>query len=282
MENEYCSTLPTHENMILRRAKMKKIFAMRVCEMTDRPIRKWAMLIGLAASLVGGLSGCGGRTILGGDPKLEVVLDASNLPAPTREDFEIITDPYFVGPLDRLTIDVYGISELSKREVQVDTAGMFSFPLAGNLYVSGMSTKEIEAELTARLRKAYIRNPEVSVNLQESLSRVLTIEGEVKAPGVYPLINRTTLLGALARAQGLTEFSKLDDIVVFRTVRGQRYAALYNLEQIRRGAYPDPPVYPNDIVMVGDSEGRRLFKDILTSVPALVLPVVIAIERLSQ
>lgn len=245
-------------------------------------VKNRMLLIALTVALGVSLSGCGGRAMLGGDPKLEVVLDTSSMPAPTQEDFEVSSDPYYVGPLDRLTIDVFGIEELSKREVQVDTAGMFSFPLAGNVYVSGMSTTEIEAELVTRLRKAYIRNPEVNVNLRESLSRFVTIEGEVEAPGVYPLVNRTTLMSAIARAQGPTELSKLDDIVIFRTVRGQRYAALYNLDQIRHGVYPDPPVYPNDTIMVGDSSGRRLFKDILTSVPALVLPVVIAIERLSN
>ena len=39
--------------------------------------------------------------------------------------------------------------------------------------------------------------------------------------------------------------------------------ALYNLDSIRRGSYEDPQVYANDVVVVGDSGARRLFKDML-------------------
>ncbi len=62
-----------------------------------------------------------------------------------------------------------------------------------------------------------------------------------------------TLLRAMAVAGGTTEFSKLDDVVIFRTVQGERLAALYDLNAIRHGKYADPDVYANDVVMVGDS-----------------------------
>ncbi|WP_196782026.1 hypothetical protein, partial [Salmonella enterica] len=74
-----------------------------------------------------------------------------------------------------------------------------------------------------------------------------------------------TLMRAVATAKGTTEFAKLDDVVIFRTVNGQKMAALYNLKAIRQGAYDDPEVFANDVVVVGDSPARRLFKDILTS-----------------
>ncbi len=77
---------------------------------------------------------------------------------------------------------------------------------------------------------------------------------------------------AIAQAEGTDEYSRLDDIVVFRTVEGQRMAALYDLNAIRHGAYSDPEVYANDVIMVGDSNTRRLFKDILSIVPALATP----------
>lgn len=237
------------------------------------------LLIG--AALVLPLAACGGRATLGGDPQLRVVQGAQ-LPTPQRVDAEANASPYYVGPFDKLTIDVFGVEELSEREYQVDASGRLSFPLVGIVDVNGKVPVEVENAIAAGLQRAHIRDPQVTVNLKEAVSRVITVEGEVNKPGLYPVIGRLTLMGAIARAEGTDEYAKLDDVVVFRTVNGQRYAALYNLGAIRHGAYPDPEVYASDVVMVGESRGRRLFKDILSVTPALVTPFVIAIDRLAN
>lgn len=221
------------------------------------------------------------RAELGGAPRLQVIA-GDELPSPDRLDVLSDTSPYYVGPFDRLVIDVFGIDELSKRDVQVDASGRISFPLAGIINVSGMTPGEVENELASRLAAKYVRNPQVTVNLKETLSRVVTVEGEVKKPGLYPVVGQMSLLRAIATAEGTSEFSKLDDVVVFRTVEGKQYAALYNLAAIRHGAYPDPNIFAGDIVMVGESRGRRLFKDIMTALPALVTPIVVAVDRLSN
>jgi polysaccharide biosynthesis/export protein len=62
-------------------------------------------------------------------------------------------------------------------------------------------------------------------------------------------------------------------------VNGQAMAGLYNLSAIRTGAYSDPVIYANDVVIVGDSPTRRLFKDVLTVAPLLVAPAVALIQR---
>lgn len=227
------------------------------------------------------LSGCASTVELGGDPKLSV-LDASELPAPQRADITGGAQPYYVGPYDKLIVDVFAIEDLAAREIQVDASGRMSFPLAGVLDVSGKTPAEIEQELAARLRQAYVRDPQVTVNLKETVSRVVTVEGQVRKPGLYPVVGRMTLMRAIARAEGTDEFSNLDDVVIFRTVEGQRYAALYNLDAIRHGAYADPDIYANDVVMVGDSRSRRLFKDVLAVMPALLTPLVIGIDRLTN
>ena len=226
------------------------------------------------------LSGCaGGQPKLGGDPGLKVV-GLEELPAPDRMDLSAASRAYYVGPFDKLTIDVFGIQELSQREVRVDSAGRISFPLAGVLDVSGRTPGEIEVLLAGRLRANYVRNPQVTVNLKETVSQVITIEGQVDKPGLYPVVGRMSLMRAIATAQGTTEFSKLDDVVIFRTVQGQRLAALYDLNAIRHGTYADPEVFANDVVMVGDSSSRRFFKDFLTTFSLVSGPLIITIDRL--
>lgn len=227
------------------------------------------------------LAGCAGTPKVGGDPDLRV-LEAKDLPAPDRMDMTADERPYLVGPFDKLTIDVFGIEDLSKREVQVDASGRISFPLAGVLEVSGRTPGEIEQDLAQRLSTNYVRNPQVTINLKETVSQVITIEGQVKKPGLYPVVGRMTLLRAIAIAEGTDEFSKLDDVVIFRTVKGERLAALYDLKAIRHGAYADPEVFANDVVMVGESRGRRIFKDVLAVMPLLTTPMIVALDRLSN
>ncbi|MBN9927011.1 polysaccharide export protein, partial [Listeria monocytogenes] len=77
-----------------------------------------------------------------------------------------------------------------------------------------------------------------------------------------PVTNQMTLVRAIASAKGLTEFAKIDDVVILRTVNGNKMAGLYNLSAIRRGGYDDPPIYANDVIVVGDSSQRRLFRDL--------------------
>lgn len=222
---------------------------------------------------------CATTPKVGGAANLEVV-DMTALPEPDRADISTATRPYFVGPFDRLTIDVFGIAELSQREVQIDSEGRISFPLVGVIQVAGKTPGEIEQELVLRLRQEHVRNPQVSVNIKEMVSQRIAVEGEVKQPGLYPVSGKMTLLRSIALAQGTTEFSKLNDVVVFRTVRGKQYAALYNLDAIRHGAYPDPEIFPDDVIMVGESRGRRLFKDALQALPVITSPLIIAVDRL--
>jgi polysaccharide biosynthesis/export protein len=236
-------------------------------------MKKIAALMLLAAAL----SGCAGTTALGGAKGLEVY-DGTELPAPDRSDLVAESRPYLIGPFDRLTIDVFGIDELSGREVQTDASGRISFPLAGVVEAAGRTPAEIEDEIESRLRTRYVRDPQVTVNLKETVSQVITVDGQVKEPGLYPVIGKMTLLRAVATASGAGEFAALDDVVIFRTVKGQKLAALYNLKAIRRGNYPDPEVFANDVVVVGESEARKLFKEALSVVPLLTAPLIVLLQ----
>jgi polysaccharide export outer membrane protein len=206
------------------------------------------------------------------------VVQASQLPPPSTSDLYDRTRPYLVGPFDKLSIDVFGIPELDKREYQVDAGGRISFPLAGTIDASGKTPSQIETEIEARLRERFVRDPQVTVNLRETVSQVITVDGQVKEPGLYPVVGRMTLMRAIATAKGLGDFAKQSDVVVFRTVEGRQLAALYNLKAIRRGAYEDPEVFANDVVVVGESRARQLFRDLIGISPLLSGPLIVALQ----
>lgn len=152
-------------------------------------------------------------------------------------------------------------------------------PLIGNVSAVGSTPAELSADIATRLRGAYVRNPQVSVNLEETTSQVFTVDGQVTQPGSYPVVGNMSLMRAVATAKGASEFARLQDVVVFRTVDRKPMAALYNLAAIRRGLYPDPKIYANDVIIVGDSKARRLFQQFLQIAPLLTTPLVIALQR---
>jgi polysaccharide export outer membrane protein len=224
------------------------------------------------------LSSCAHKPVpLGGDPGLQV-LNTNVLPPPVGTDASGRV-PYRIGTFDKLLIDVFGVQDFS-REVEVDGSGNITYPLVGEIQAGGKTLGELSAVIANSLRGRYVRNPQVTVNLKEGKSQTVTVDGEVNKPGMYPVPPEMTLVRAVATAGGTTEFSKLDDVVIFRTVGEQRYVGLYNLQAIRRGNYADPRIYSSDVIVVGDSPGRRRFKDILSASSLLATPLVAILNRL--
>jgi polysaccharide export outer membrane protein len=222
-------------------------------------------------------AGCAGRPALQPGAHLSVPR-AGELPPPTGADLIATSRPYQVGPFDELSVDVFGISELSSRQVQADASGRISLPLVGAIEAAGKTPQELEAVIEQALRGRYVRDPQVTVNLVETVSQVVTVEGQVAQPGLYPVVGRMTLLRAIATARGMTPAANQRDVVVFRTVSGQNMAALYNVDAIRRGTYSDPDIYANDVVVVGESRARRLFETILQTAPLLTTPLILLLQ----
>lgn len=226
------------------------------------------------------LAGCAKREPLHSTANFTVVEGQAALPAPTVSDVGVAARPSLIGPLDKLDIQVFGVPELSVAQVQVDAGGNVSVPLLGSMAVSGKSTSELASEIAVGLRRHYVRNPQVAVNMREMVSQNVAVQGEVKQPGIYPVPAGTTLLRTIAAARGLTENAKESEVVVLRTVNGQRMAGLYSIDAIRRGNYDDPVIYANDVVIVGDSPQRRLLSTIATVAPLITTPLIVAFQNL--
>jgi len=225
-----------------------------------------------------GLTACAGKGApIMSTPGLTVVEDSTSLPPPNRGDLTAADRPALIGPLDTVQVDVFNVPELS-REVQVDASGSIAMPLVGTVDARGRTAAELGQAIETALRGRYLRNPEVTVNIKSSVSQVVTIDGQVVEPGLYPVTNQMTLLRAIASAKGLSEYARQDDVVILRTVNGRKMAGLYNIAAIRRGNYDDPPIYANDVVVVGDSPQRRLFRDFVSLAPLLAAPLIAVLQ----
>lgn len=227
------------------------------------------IVIALCLSALGGCAS--GPAVVGG-PALQVT-DQSALPPPPGIDPNVAERPYRIGAFDKLSVLVYGDQGLSA-EVQADSNGRISLPLIGIIDAMGLTTQDLGQLVRQKLKQNYVRDPQVSVNLVETTSRVVTLDGAVREPGRYPVLGRLTLMEAIASAKGATEFAQLQSVVIFRNVGEQRYAALYSLKAIREGRYEDPEVFAGDLVFVGESRARRFFQDLLRTAPLLTSPLV--------
>jgi len=206
-------------------------------------------------------------------------VDITELPQTQARDAVTGGRPYYLGPLDEMSIDVVGIPEFSQKEIQVDTGGQINFPLVGAIRAGGLTTAELARRIEAGLRLQHIRDPNVTVNMKQVVSQTVAVDGQVREPGLYPVFGRMTLMRSIASAKGLTEFAKLDEVVILRSIDNKSYAALYNIDAIRRGAYKDPEIFAGDIVLVSTSRGRVLFKNFLGIVPLLTAPLIVALQR---
>jgi polysaccharide biosynthesis/export protein len=182
-----------------------------------------------------------------------------------------IAEEYRIGPLDVLNINVFQEEDLSLEEVRVDASGNILFPLIGTVQASGKTSGELSREIAARLGSRYLVDPQVNVIVSTSTSQKVTVEGSVNEAGVYELRGRTTLLQAIAMARGPSRVASLDDVVIFRTVNGQRMGAVFDLSAIRRGQSDDPQVLGNDVIVVGLSNVKAAWRDALVALPALAV-----------
>lgn len=129
-----------------------------------------------------------------------------------QQQDEKTSDQYVIGAGDVLDVMVYGESDLS-RTVFVRIDGRISLPLAGEVQAAGSSPAELGEKITENLEE-FLEEPEVTVILEDSKSKVYYMVGQVESPGEYPITRQITVLQAISRAGGFREWAKKDRIMV--------------------------------------------------------------------
>lgn len=163
---------------------------------------------------------------------------ATPSPAEPPAAYHAPAAPYRLDSGDRLRVVVFGQADLSNSHT-IDASGNISMPLIGRVSARGRSTKQMEGEITARLRDGFLRKPDVSVEVDHF--RPFFIMGEVGRAGQYPYVSGMTAQSAVAVAGGFTSRAQRADIDVTRQVNGE-------ITTIR--LLPTQPIFPGDTVLV--------------------------------
>ena len=128
-----------------------------------------------------------------------VLLYLLSLTAPSAPQERQAALEYVVGTQDKLSITVVDEPNLT-RVVTVGSDGGFDYPFIGLVKASGQTVRAIQQDITARLKEKYLRNPQVSIEVEAYRSQVVYVWGQVKQPGSVSLTGNISLTEALAKA----------------------------------------------------------------------------------
>lgn len=157
------------------------------------------LLIAIAA-LLPALSGCG-----------------SYRPAP-KAFHEATIQPYRLDSGDRLRITVFEQQGLTNTYA-VDQAGYIAFPLIGSVPARGRTLQELESLVAAKLRQGYLREPDVSIEVDRY--RSVFVMGEVGQAGQYSYVPGMTIQNAIAVAGGFSPRANQANVDVTRKINGE-------------------------------------------------------------
>jgi polysaccharide export outer membrane protein len=144
---------------------------------------------------------------------------ASNSPAKTLDttkDSPEQTAAVTLGPGDLIEVSVYNIPELASK-ARVSSSGDVYLPLIDYVHVQGLTQEEAQTVIEKRLADGgFVRNPHVTIFVDEAFSQGVTILGEVAKPGIYPDVADHKLYEVISEAGGFSSAASRKIAVIRR------------------------------------------------------------------
>lgn len=132
--------------------------------------------------------------------------------------------PYTLDGGDKLRVTVFGQEGLTN-SYAVDGSGKISMPLIGRVEAKGLTTAQLAANISSKLRAGFVREPHVAVEVETY--RPFFILGEVTASGQYAYVNNLTVETAVAIAGGFTPRANRSTVTIIRDINGVKsYASV--------------------------------------------------------
>jgi polysaccharide export outer membrane protein len=138
-------------------------------------------------------------------------------PAP-KAFHEATIQPYRIDSGDRLRVTVFDQKDLSNT-YSVDQAGYIAFPLVGAVPARGRTLQELEGQIAAKLQQGFLRNPDVTIEIDRY--RSIFVMGEVGQPGQYSYVPGMTVQNAIAVAGGYSARANQANADITRKINGE-------------------------------------------------------------
>ncbi|MDQ5978852.1 MAG: hypothetical protein QG602_1826 [Verrucomicrobiota bacterium] len=160
---------------------------------------------------------------------------------------------------DRVRIVVYQEEDLTSL-TRIDARGRVNLPLIGEIAIGGMSVVDAQAAIeTAYKDGRFLRNPQVTVSVEEYAPREVSIQGAIRTPGRYtlPIESTLTVVELVTKAGGLTDIGKGSAVTITRILPdGTRKVFTVDVDSVIKGRKDSKPddstllLQPGDIVYV--------------------------------
>jgi polysaccharide biosynthesis/export protein len=154
-----------------------------------------------------------------------------------------------IGPGDQIHVTVIDSPELDQHP-RVTDAGEVPLVGVGAVKVAGLTPGEAATAIHDKLIAAhYLNHPEVTVAVEQYATQTVSILGQVRSSGAYPIGTGRPILDVLALAGGLTQAA---DRNIFIERRGDpEHPVHYNVSNDAAAAVRSSVVvYPGDTVVV--------------------------------
>ena len=155
----------------------------------------------------------------------------------------VISKPYTLDSGDVLRVTVFDQDNLTNTYA-VDKGGYISLPLVGKVAARGTTTAKLERNIAGKLKQGFIRDPDVSVEIDTY--RPFFIMGEVGSAGQYVYVPGMTVQNAIAIAGGFSSRAEQEDADVTRHVNGEIITGRVKISD---------PIMPGDTIFIRE----RLF-----------------------
>lgn len=183
--------------------------------------------------------------------------------------YPVVTNSDLIAPDDTLDINVFKVPDLSAKSLKVEPTGKISLPLIGSVQVTGLTITQAEQKITRRLT-TFMQDPKVSITrTDKAITKRVTVEGEVKTPGVFPIKGNLSFLQAIAMAQGLTALADERSVLFYRD--GRQHPI--NLGLVRTGKIPDPVLRGDDRIVVLKDPAKVKEKKVMEYLPIITGPL---------
>jgi polysaccharide export outer membrane protein len=170
------------------------------------------------------------------------------------------TESLTIGPGDLVQVKVLEAPEL-EQSARVTDAGALTLILGGPVYIAGLTPPEAAAAISRVLVDGhYLLTPHVSVVLQQTATQNVTIIGQVRSPGAYPIGTARGILDVLALAGGLTEVADRK-VMIERHANKERVTFVVS-NSASNALDESVPVYPGDTVIVSKADVVYILGDV--------------------
>jgi polysaccharide export outer membrane protein len=159
--------------------------------------------------------------------------------------------PLRIGSGDLIEVSMFENPDLSGR-YRVDEMGDITVPLIGRVHVDGMTAAEAATKIEQLYVEGQILLPadsHATVFISEYATQGVTINGEVKLPGVYPALGVHKLNDLIAAAGGVTQFAASNVVITHKEDPGNPTTVEYNPSALKP-IIPDVQILPGDSILI--------------------------------